>query len=354
MRFRFIGFFLFAALSFLLLASPLSAQTGSLLEKVKLDLIVKAETPLHEQPDESSRKFGTLAEDTPVYVTGKIALDKKNPWYLLDLAGTMAYTPAKNMMTKAAFEKAEEPAVTLTTQAGEDLPDSEEEAYSALNEAIESALYKRFLEKFPDSKYKEEITLRMKAVSRIERKKDLALNEELMTLENTLSMQLETGEVVIRMLPDLAPNHVARIRELVRSGFYDGLKFFRVISGTFAQTGDPQNNGMGGSGQELDAEFTDKARHVRGTVSMARAQNDNSADSQFFITMKDMPSLDEKYTIWGYVFEGMELIEALPAGTQQNNGKVTNPAQIIRMRVANDIVEEMEMETGRVLTGQPE
>ncbi|MFP6742808.1 MAG: peptidylprolyl isomerase, partial [Alphaproteobacteria bacterium] len=116
-------------------------------------------------------------------------------------------------------------------------------------------------------------------------------------LENMLYLELKTGRVTIELRPDLAPNHVARIKELAREGFYDGLKFHRVIAGFMAQTGDPKGNGTGGSGQNLDAEFSDE-RHTRGTLSMARAQNPNSADSQFFIVLKDAPHLDGQYTVW--------------------------------------------------------
>ena len=132
-------------------------------------------------------------------------------------------------------------------------------------------------------------------------------------LENTLYLDVPAGRVVIALRPDLAPNHVARIKELAREGFYDGILFHRVIDGFMAQTGDPKGNGTGGSGQKLAAEFS-KEKHVRGTVSMARAQDPDSADSQFFICFAPAPFLDGKYTIWGKVTSGMEYIDAIAKG----------------------------------------
>lgn len=155
-------------------------------------------------------------------------------------------------------------------------------------------------------------------------------------LENTLYMDLPAGRVVIQMRPDLAPKHVARIKQLVREGFYDGLTFHRVIPGFMAQTGDPRGDGTGGSGQWLKAEFND-APHVRGTVSMARANNPDSADSQFFICFAAAPYLDHQYTVWGQVTSGMEFVDKVKAGTQYNNGKVADPTKIIRMQVAADV-----------------
>ena len=154
-------------------------------------------------------------------------------------------------------------------------------------------------------------------------------------LENTLYMELEDGRVVIEMRPDLAPNHVSRIKELVREGFYDGVVFHRVIEGFMAQGGDPTGTGTGGSGQNIEAEFSD-ANHVRGTLSMARAQNPNSADSQFFICFGAVPHLDGQYTVWGQVVEGMELVDKIKQGSPQNNGLVENPDKIVRMLVASD------------------
>src|SRR2546427_11215451 len=119
-------------------------------------------------------------------------------------------------------------------------------------------------------------------------------------LENTLILDTSRGEVVVAMRPDLAPRHVARVKQLVRDKFYDGVVFHRVIDGFMAQTGDPTGTGTGGSGKKLNAEFS-REPHVRGTVSMARAQSPDSGDSQFFICFDDARFLDGKYTVWGKV-----------------------------------------------------
>ena len=154
--------------------------------------------------------------------------------------------------------------------------------------------------------------------------------------ENTLYLDLPSGRVVIQMLPKTAPRHVLRIKELTRKGFYDGLPFHRVIPGFMAQTGDPQGNGSGGSGQQLKAEFS-REQHLRGTVSMARASDPNSADSQFFICFAPSPFLDGQYTVWGRVVSGMEFVDKIKAGSQYNNGAVSNPTRIVRMKVASDV-----------------
>ncbi len=148
--------------------------------------------------------------------------------------------------------------------------------------------------------------------------------------ENTLIMETSKGQVVIALRPDLAPTHVARIKELARSGFYDGLKFHRVIDGFMAQTGDPKGNGTGGSGQKLKAEFSAE-KHKRGTVSMARSQDPNSGDSQFFICFDDAPWLDKQYTVWGQVIEGMDYIDAIAKGEPPRN-----PDTIVSIRVGAD------------------
>ena len=136
-----------------------------------------------------------------------------------------------------------------------------------------------------------------------------------MSEQNNLVLDLDSGgEVVIRLRPDLAPQHVARIRELASDGFYDNVVFHRVIDGFMAQGGDPTGTGMGGSDKpDLPAEFSD-APHARGTASMARAQNPNSANSQFFLCLDDCGFLDGQYTVWGEVVEGMEHVDALPKG----------------------------------------
>lgn len=154
--------------------------------------------------------------------------------------------------------------------------------------------------------------------------------------ENTLYMDLKNGRVVIEMRPDLAPNHVKRIKELVRKKFYDGLVFHRVIDGFMAQTGDPTGTGMGGSGQNIKAEFNNE-HHVRGACSMARANDPNSADSQFFIVLADSAFLDGQYTYWGKVTQGMELVDHIKKGDSANNGAVTDPDKIITLRVAADM-----------------
>ena len=155
--------------------------------------------------------------------------------------------------------------------------------------------------------------------------------------ENTIYMQLKDGRVVIELRPDLAPEHVKRIKELTRKGFYDGLKFHRVIDGFMAQTGDPRGDGTGGSDlPDLKAEFS-SAKHVRGTASMARAGDPNSANSQFFICFKPAPFLDGQYTIWGQVVVGMEYVDAIKRGDEANNGAVDNPDVIVSMKVAADV-----------------
>lgn len=148
--------------------------------------------------------------------------------------------------------------------------------------------------------------------------------------ENTLLLDTTHGRVVIEMLPDAAPGHVARIKELAREGFYDGIVFHRVIDGFMAQTGDPTGTGMGGSGQKLQAEFNDTP-HERGVCSMARAQDPNSADSQFFICFDDASFLDRQYTAWGRVIEGMEHVDKIKRGEP-----VADPDQIVKMQVAVD------------------
>ncbi|HEY0147365.1 MAG TPA: peptidylprolyl isomerase [Allosphingosinicella sp.] len=135
---------------------------------------------------------------------------------------------------------------------------------------------------------------------------------------NTLVLNLDTGsgggDVVIKLRPDLAPGHVARIRELAEEGFYDGVVFHRVIPGFMAQGGDPTGRGTGGSSKpDLKAEFS-SAPHSRGVASMARTNDPNSANSQFFICLDDARFLDRQYTVWGEVVEGMEHVDALPKG----------------------------------------
>lgn len=155
-------------------------------------------------------------------------------------------------------------------------------------------------------------------------------------LENAIYLDIPAGRVIIQLRPDLAPNHVSRIKELTREKFYDGISFHRVIPGFMAQTGDPRGDGTGGSGQKLKAEFSD-APHVRGTVSMARAANPDSGDSQFFICFAPAPYLDGQYTVWGEVVSGMEFVDQIKAGSSANNGTVSDPTKIVQMRVAADV-----------------
>ena len=157
-------------------------------------------------------------------------------------------------------------------------------------------------------------------------------------LENTIYLELKDGRVTIEMRPDIAPNHVARIKELVRQKFYDGIVFHRVIEGFMAQTGDPTGTGTGGSGQHLDAEFSNE-KHLRGALSMARAADPNSADSQFFIVFDDSSFLDGQYTVWGKVISGMAAVGKIKRGEQSSNGAVDDPDKIISMRVVADFKE---------------
>ena len=148
--------------------------------------------------------------------------------------------------------------------------------------------------------------------------------------ENFLHLYLDSGRVVIQLRPDLAPTHVERIKQLTRDGFYDGIVFHRVIDGFMAQTGDPTGTGTGGSGQKLKAEFT-RTPFKRGTVGMARSQNPNSGDSQFFICFADARFLDGQYTVWGEVTEGMEVVDGIAQGEPPED-----PDKIVRLVVAAD------------------
>ena len=167
-------------------------------------------------------------------------------------------------------------------------------------------------------------------------------------MADTLTFPLDTGDgeardVVIKLRPDLAPEHVARIKQLAREGFYDGIVFHRVIEDFMAQTGDvqygkqggehfnPARAGMGGSSKpDLKAEFS-ATSHVRGTCSMARSQNPNSANSQFFICFTDAPWLNKQYSVWGQVIEGMDVVDKIKRGEP-----VRDPDSIVSMRVAAD------------------
>jgi len=150
-------------------------------------------------------------------------------------------------------------------------------------------------------------------------------------LENTLYLDLKYGRVVIQLRPDLAPNHVARIKELVRNHFYDGLKWHRVIDGFMAQTGDPLGDGTGGSGKHIKAEFT-STPFIRGTVGAARSSDPDSADSQFFICFAPASFLNSQYTVWGQVTQGMEFVDKIQRGEPP-----ATPDIIVKMQVAADV-----------------
>ena len=160
-----------------------------------------------------------------------------------------------------------------------------------------------------------------------------------MDKENLLYIDLKDGRVKIQMLPEKAPNHVARIKELTRAGFYDGIVFHRVIDGFMAQTGDPTGTGTGGSDKpDLKAEFNDLP-HVRGAVSMARAGHPDSANSQFFIVLKNSNFLDNQYTAWGRVVDGMEFVDNIKKGAGARNGEVSKPDSMIKVQIAADVKE---------------
>jgi peptidylprolyl isomerase len=152
-----------------------------------------------------------------------------------------------------------------------------------------------------------------------------------------LTLTLKDGPVTIELRPDLAPKHVARFCELAAQGFYDGIVFHRVIDGFMAQTGDPTGTGTGGSGQNLKAEFS-REPHKRGVLSMARAQNPDSADSQFFIVLADAPHLDNQYTVFGKVLSGMEHVDHIKKGAP-GSGTVTGPDKIVSLKVVQDPTE---------------
>jgi len=148
--------------------------------------------------------------------------------------------------------------------------------------------------------------------------------------ENTLVLETTKGKATIALRPDLAPNHVARIKELAREGFYNGTPFHRVIDNFMAQGGDPTGTGTGGSGKKLKAEFSAE-KHLRGVCSMARSQSPDSADSQFFICLADSPWLDKQYTVWGKVVDGMDMVDKIKKGEP-----VKDPDKIVSMKVLAD------------------
>ncbi|WP_306262929.1 peptidylprolyl isomerase [Pararhizobium sp. IMCC21322] len=152
---------------------------------------------------------------------------------------------------------------------------------------------------------------------------------------DTLILETKTGQVKIELMPDAAPNHVERMKSLANSGFYDGLKFHRVIDGFMAQTGDPLGNGTGGSDlPDLKAEFSD-VPFERGTLGMARSRSPNSANSQFFIMFDAATHLNGQYTVFGKVTEGMDHVDQIKKGSSSQNGSVSDPDTIIKMRTAD-------------------
>lgn len=154
--------------------------------------------------------------------------------------------------------------------------------------------------------------------------------------ENTLHLQLKDGVVTIQMFPNVAPNHVARIKELVREGYYDGKLWHRVIDGFMAQTGSPNGDGIGGSSKpDLKAEFNQMS-HVRGVASMARTAMPDTANAQFFIMLASNPGLDGQYTAWGQVIDGMQYVDNITKGDSRNNGLVSSPDKIIKMTIVAD------------------
>jgi peptidylprolyl isomerase len=154
--------------------------------------------------------------------------------------------------------------------------------------------------------------------------------------DNGLVIELAHGRIVIEMFPDVAPKHVERIKTLVRQGFYDNTPFHRVIEGFMAQGGDPTGTGTGGSDMpDLEAEFTNQRKFLRGTCGMARTSNPNSANSQFFIMFAPAPHLDGQYTIWGQVTEGLEVVDKIKRGAG-GSGTVRDPDRIVRVRLASD------------------
>jgi peptidylprolyl isomerase len=155
-------------------------------------------------------------------------------------------------------------------------------------------------------------------------------------LENTIYLDLASGRVVIEMRPDLAPETCKRVKELVRRGFYDGLTFHRVIKGFMAQTGDPLGDGTGGTGHKLKGEFSAEP-FVRGVVGMARGDDPDSGDSQFYIMTGPKPSLDHLYTVWGKVVSGMDYVDQIKAGAEEQDGAVADPDRIVRMQMAADV-----------------
>jgi cyclophilin family peptidyl-prolyl cis-trans isomerase len=157
-------------------------------------------------------------------------------------------------------------------------------------------------------------------------------------MSDYLILDLKDGPVKIKLRPDLAPNHVERIKTLAGKGFYDGVVFHRVIPGFMAQTGDPTGTGSGGSDlPNLKAEFSGE-KHTKGTVSAARTANPDSANSQFYICFDDAPWLDRQYSVWGQVVEGMDNVDKIKKGGEHNNGSISGePDKILKARIETDV-----------------
>jgi peptidylprolyl isomerase len=167
-------------------------------------------------------------------------------------------------------------------------------------------------------------------------KGEIAMSDQTSANDNGLVFELAHGRIVIEMFPDVAPKHVDRIKTLVRQGFYDSTPFHRVIEGFMAQGGDPTGTGTGGSDlPDLEAEFTNQRKFLRGTCGMARTSNPNSANSQFFIMFAPAPHLDGQYTIWGQVTEGIDVVDKIKRGAG-GSGSVRDPDRIIRAQLASD------------------
>ncbi len=164
-----------------------------------------------------------------------------------------------------------------------------------------------------------------------------ALAQAKLDPQNTIYLDTKDGRVVIKLRPDLAPKHVEQIKTLTRRGFYNGIVFHRVIDGFMAQTGDPTGTGMGGSDlPNIPAEFQTREPFKLGSVGMARSQNPNSANSQFFICYEGCGSLTGQYTIWGEVVSGMDAVAKIKKGSSAQNGQVSNPDRIVKMQLMAD------------------
>jgi cyclophilin family peptidyl-prolyl cis-trans isomerase/uncharacterized caspase-like protein len=280
------------------------------LEALDREMVAGRKASVRESPDSRAKVISSLAEGDVVHVTGKV---QGANWYAVARKGRdQSYVVMETLEESGTYKARKERDAQAAT-------DEEKHRQQAAAEESKQQAAKTAVE---DEK-------------RRQQQASLTARPNQPELENTLYMDLSGGRVVIQMRPDLAPRHVARVKDLVRRGFYDGLPFHRVISGFMAQGGDPTGTGTGGSGQKISAEFSPE-HHVRGIVSMARSSSPDSADSQFFIMLGTAPSLDGRYSVWGRVVQGMDLVDAIPKGSESDNGMVSNPGKIIRMRIAAD------------------